>query len=264
MVNSKNIIMNRLISFLLVAIFMISCSEGDYVIGGEPNTEMNKVDKTTFQFLESFEPTTKTAKLIEKAGMVDEVNGDVTVIAPSNYAIDRYIRRRNNRMLRQNPDTTQITIDDIPADTLQKLGMYIVDNKYWRNNLTDEWVYMPTHNPDDSLRLALLESNDSPGTAWDGAGIPGWGYQYSNFMQTTPEKVYVQFKRGNNWEQNDSQRAALGLDHPESDKKYRMYISDIQTNTGIVHVIYSDDYSYSSHYYYHTLFFFGTRQDDQL
>jgi uncharacterized protein YhjY with autotransporter beta-barrel domain len=112
------------------------------------------------------------------------------------------------------------------------------------------------------LRLTLDESNAEPGAAWDGSGQPGQRYQYSNFMQSIPLKVSVQYKRGNNWELSPAQRVSMGYDNPECDQVYKMYISDVLTKTGAVHVIYSGDYSYSDHYYYHTLFFFGTRADD--
>jgi hypothetical protein len=247
-----------IVSFIAIALF--SCSK-DYIIGGKKN-ETNKVDQTTFDFLKSFEITTNTAILLERAGMVDEVNGDVTVFAPSNYAINRYLQRKNNRALRLDPNRVAMTVSSIPVEDLKGLGVYIVDKKYWSENIPKEGLILPTHRAGDSLRLTLDESNAEPGAAWDGSGQPGQGYQYSNFMQSRPLKVSVHFKRGNNWELSPAQRVSMGYDNPECDQVYKMYISDVLTKTGAVHVIYSGDYSYSDHYYYHTLFFFGTRADD--
>jgi hypothetical protein len=83
-------------------------------------------------------------------------------------------------------------------------------------------------------------------------------------MQSRPMKVTVHFKRGTKWEMSPAERVALGNDNAECDQVYKMYISDVLTNNGVVHVIYSGDYTYTDHYYYHTLFFFGTRADDLL
>ena len=246
--------------FSLAAVTLFSCSK-DYIIGGEKN-ESNKVDQTTFDFLKTFEVTTNTAILIERAGMKDKVNGNITIFAPSNYAINRYLQRKNNRALRLDPDRVPMTVNTIPESELQQLGIYMVDNQYWSENIPEEGIVLPTLNPGDSLRLTLDEANAEPGAAWDGSGQPGQGYQYSNFMQSKPLKVSVHFKRGNNWELSPSQRVSMGYDNPECDQVYKMYISDVLTTTGVVHVIYSGDYSYSDHYYYHTLFFFGTRADD--
>lgn len=249
------------ISFLLL-LSLGGCKK-DNIIGGEKN-ETNEVNMTTYDFLKSFDVTTETARLIERAGMIDEVNGNVTLIAPSNYAVNRYLRRKTNRMLRLDPNATAMTVEDIPMDELEQLGMYIVDGQYLSKDLTPQGIALATHYADDSIRLSLLEANAEPGTAWDGGGQPGQGYQYSNFMQSRPKKVTVHFKRGDKWEMTGDQRTALGYDSPECDQVYKMYISDVKTTNGVVHVIYSGDYTYTDHYYYHSLFFFGTRSDDRL
>ncbi len=249
------------ISFLLLLSF--GACKKDNIIGGEKN-ETNEVNMTTYDFLKSFDVTTETARLIERAGMIDEVNGNVTLIAPSNYAVNRYLRRKTNRMLRLDPTATAMTVEDIPMDELEQLGMYIVDGQYLSKDLTPQGIALATHYADDSVRLSLLEANAEPGTAWDGGGQPGQGYQYSNFMQSRPKKVTVHFKRGDKWEMTGDQRTALGYDSPECDQVYKMYISDVKTTNGVVHVIYSGDYTYTDHYYYHSLFFFGTRSDDRL
>lgn len=247
----------------LLCIFLVSCSKDSHIIGGKKNPT-NKVNETTYDFLASFQVTTETAQLIKRAGLIDEVNGNVTIIAPSNYAVDRFLRRKNNRRLRLNPDTSLLTINTIPVDTLQQLKMYIVDGKWWSKTIPNGGIILPTHEKGDTILLYVAPSNSEPGAAWDGSGIPGLGYQYSNFMQTEPEKVYVHFKRGQYWEMTPQERENLGYDNPECDQVYEMYISDVITTTGVVHVIYSGDYDFSDHYYYHTLFFFGTRADDLL
>lgn len=248
---------------LLFSLALSACSKKGYVIGGDKNAT-NEVNMSTYDFLKSFDATTETAKLIEKAGMINEVNGDVTIIAPSNYAVNRYLRRKNNRIHRLDPNAPEMTIDDIPASDLQLLGMYIINGQFLSSDLDAQGKKFETHHAGDSLILSLQEVNAEPGTAWDGGGQPGQGYQYSNFMQSRPKKVQVQFKRGNNWEMSGDQRTAMGYDNPECDQVYKMYISDVKTTNGVVHVIYSGDYTFTDHYYYHTLFFFGTRADDLL
>jgi hypothetical protein len=254
-------------AILLIAaplLILASCSKNkDYIIGGKANPT-NKVDMSTFDFLKSFDATTETARLFERAGMTGEINGDVTLVAPSNFAVNRYLRRKNNQALRLDPHAVPMTVEDIPVEDLQQLKMYIVDSKYWSANIPAEGIILPTHEPGDTVRLYTATSNTEPGAAWDGGGEPGQGYQYSNFMQTEPTKVYVHFKRGDNWELDPNERVSLGYDNPECDQVYEMYISDVITTTGVVHVIYSGDYNYSDHYYYHSLFFYGTRADDLL
>ena len=252
-----------LIYALLIALVFTSCSKDKHIIGGDIN-ETNEVNMTTFDFLKSFEATSKTARLIERAGLINEVNGDITLIAPSNFAINRYLRRKNNRLLRLDPAATEMTVEDIPEAELEQLRMYMVDGSFLSSDLTPEGILLSSRRNGDSLRLSLEEATAEPGAAWDGGGQPGQGYQYSNFMQSRPNKVTVHFKRGANWEMSGATRTAMGMDNPECDQVYKMYISDVKTTTGVVHVIYSGDYSYTDHYYYHSLFFFGTRADDLL
>lgn len=249
--------------FLVLGLFILvnSCSKSkNYIIGDESISD-NHVNQTTSEFLKTFDVTTETGKLFERAGLTKDVDGDVTIIAPNNYAIDRYLRRFNNRLQRLDPQAKLITVEDIPLD---QLPMYIIDGKFLSTDVPKEGIKLTTRLNGDSVYLYTAKANDEPGAAWDGSGTPGQGYQYSNFMQTRPTKLYVQFKRGVNWEMDPNQRVNIGYDDPECDQVYGMYISDVLTKTGVVHVIYSGDYNYSDHYYYHTLFFFGTRADDLL
>ena len=102
-----------IIPAFLIALVFTSCSKDKHIIGGDRN-ETNAVNMSTFDFLKSFEATTQTARLIERAGLVNEVNGDVTVIAPSNFAVNRFLRRKNNRLLRLDPASQAMTVEDIP------------------------------------------------------------------------------------------------------------------------------------------------------
>lgn len=249
--------------FLFMVSLVYSCSD-DYIIGGEIN-ETNKMNMTTFELLKSMEETETVAVLFERAGLKEVINGDVTVVAPNQWSVNRYLRRRHNQNLRNDPSAPPVTIDDISEEELEQMGMYVLPGKYWRETIPEDGKYLTAHDGTEVL-ITLEETNMDPGTAWDGSGVPGQGYQYSNFMQEVPYIVKVQFKRGENWELTPEQRNSLPdyYDNPECDHVYRMYVSDILTSNGVVHVLYSGDYNYSDHYYYHSLFFFGKRSDDKL
>ncbi|MDR1718509.1 MAG: hypothetical protein LBR67_00090 [Dysgonamonadaceae bacterium] len=242
---------------------LISCSD-DYIIGGEIN-ETNKVDLSTFDLLSRMEETAVVATLFEKAGLKEVVNGDVTVVAPNVWSVNRYLRRRYNQELRVNPYAPAVTIDDISSEELKQMGMYILPGKIWRETIPEEGIQLKAYDGTEVF-MSVDKTNIDPGTAWDGSGTPGWGYQYSNFMEEVPYLVHIHFKRGRSWEWTDQERTSLSnyYDNPECDHVYRMYVSDILTNNGVVHVLYEGDYNYTDHYYYHSLFFFGTRQDDLL
>jgi hypothetical protein len=263
---NKNINMKKYIYLNLLVIsiagLLTSCSQ-DYITGGEINS--NKVNMTTFELLSKMEETKTVAILFDRAGMKATVNGDVTVIAPNQWSVNRYLRRRNNQALRTNPAAVAVTINDISANELKKMGMYILPGKLWSETIPEEGKFLKTLDGSDVF-LSVDRTGTDPGPAWDGSGSPGEGYQYSNFMAQNPRIVHILFKRGANWEMTPLERSALSntYDNPECDQMYRMYVSDILTTNGVVHVLYEGDSNYSDHYYYHSLFFFGQRTDDKL
>ncbi|MDR1633158.1 MAG: hypothetical protein LBR97_09865 [Dysgonamonadaceae bacterium] len=252
-------------AFVLAAAFLTSCDD-DYIIGGETNPT-NKVDMTTSEFLQSMEETKQVVTLFERAGMKDVINGNVTIISPSQWSINRYLRRKHNIDLRSDPNAPELTISDISDEELKEnMGMYVIQGNYWSETIPAEGKLLKTLNGIDVF-ISHDETNTDPGTAWDGGGSPWWGYQYSRFLQTIPKIIHIHYKRGNNWEWTGEARAAFGDhygDDPECDHVYRMYLSDVVTKTGVVHILYQGDYNYSDHFFYHSLFFFGKRTDDRL
>lgn len=254
-----------LITFIVLAL-LNSCSDNkDYIIGGT-KFEANYMNELNFDVLKQIEATEVVARLFEKAGLKDIINQDsITIIAPNTWSVSRYLRRKNNQALRTNPDATPMTIEDIPLDTLQKMGMYVIKGIWTSENIPVEGIQLKTILGTE-LILSKEKKNTDPASAWDGGGTPGYGYQYSNFLQENPYIVHVHFKRGNRWELTYSRRSALTdyFDNPECDHVYRMYATDIRSKNGVIHIIYQGDYDFKDHYYYHTLFFFGTRKDDLL
>lgn len=250
--------------FMVLSIFTSCTDKDDYIIGGQKN-ETNFFDESSFDVLSKMEATDIVAMLFEKAGLKDSVNKEnMTIIAPNKWSVSRYLRRKHNQALRTNPDAAPLTIEDIPIDTLQQMGMYIIPGKWWSENIPVEGVELTTIF--GNKLILSKEEKHRPASAWDGGGNPGYGYQYSNFLQENPYIIHVHFKRGRRWEMTYSRRSALTdyYDNPECDHLYRMYVSDVMTRNGVIHVIYQGDYDFKDHYYYHTLFFFGTRKDDKL
>jgi hypothetical protein len=246
------------IIMLLLSVMPISCTD-DYITGGI--NETNEVNLDTFDYLNSMDETKIVARLFEKAGLKDVINGKgVTVIAPAKWAVERYLRRRWNQDLRVNPVADPVTIDDITPEDLLKMGMYILPGgDYNRKTVPPEGLIVTAYDG-TKIYLSYDKVYIDPGSAWDVV------YRYSNFMQKLPEVLHVQFKRGTDWEWDSQIRNDMRdyYDNPECDHVYRVYLSDAITTNGTVHIIYQGDYNYTDHYYYHTLFFFGTRKDDLL
>ena len=256
--NILNILLVNITSVVCIS-FLNSCTTD--VIGGSIN-EFNKFDVTTYEWLLQEETTNIVAQLFDKADLVDAINGDVTIISPSKYSVNRYVRRRNYGVRNGVEGAVPFALEDIEAEELKKMSMYIFPGKWGRDNIPEEGVYLTSIDGKQEIYLTLDETNTDPTAAWDGGNAAGAGYQYSNFLLTTPKIIHVLFKRGDTWELNYLDRANLGFDADACDQSYRMMISDIHTRNGVIHILYSGDTSYQEHFYYHSLFFHGKHTED--
>jgi len=252
----------------LAALMLISCRKDDSIGGSINSTE--QLDITTSEWLAAQRETEVVAQLFDRAGLTSVIDSDnITLFAPNMWSVRRYVRRMNSnnhiedREAMGLGENEKFTIDKLPDSELRKMGMYIFPGTWWSATIPEEGVFLKSVDGTQEIYVTLDETNTDPGGAYDGGGVAGNGYQYSNFLMSMPKLIHVLFKRGENWEFEPLERLDLGLDDPECDQCYRMYISDIRTKNGVVNIIYMGDYTYSEHYFYHCLFFFGTRNDDQ-
>lgn len=257
-----DILMKKIIIIISLALVCFSCKKAD-VIGGTVNPT-DRQDVTTYEFLMENEETAIVAQLFEAAGMKDLINDEVTLVAPSKYSVNRLIRRKNSANYRS-PEEPRYTIDSLLQDTelLQKMAMYVFPGIYGFDNLSEVGTTLTSVDGSQDIILTVDETNTDPGPAYDGGKAAGAGFQYSNFLEKSPLMIHVLFKRGLQWETEYLERDRLKLDDPECDHHYRMYVSNVRTKNGMVHIVYSGDTSFNEHYYYHSLFFFGTRADDK-
>lgn len=241
------------LSLLSIALFT-GCSK-DYIIGGD--TAPTEVTESTIDYISKMEDMQLVVQLIKRANLENEVNNN-TVFLPSDYAVRRYITRKLKRKADLGDDTGY-TVDSIPVTDM---GMYIIEGLVTRNDLKVGSYVEKVNLLGETIRVSLEEKNTDPTAAWDGAGQPGQGYQYSNFMEEIPTFIYATYKMGADWEETDAERISYGLDDPERDVKNRMSLSSLKTANGVLNIIYGPDYNYNDHNIWHTLYFFGTTQDD--
>lgn len=252
---------------MIAALALLASCQKDDSIGGSVNST-EPMDINTFEWMSQTDETAVVAELFERAGLVDAINGEVTIVGPSKWSVQRYVRRRNKAF--RDGNGAEFKLEDLTADELKQMGMYIFPGKWDSNALRENGPqYLTSLDGTQEIYLSLEKASADPGAAWNGEGNPGAGYQYGNFMMSNPELVMVVFKRGTKWEVDERTgvpsylaRYALGLQSEETDQAYRMYLSDVRTSNGVVHIVVMGNTAYSERYQYHTLFFYGTRNDD--
>lgn len=263
MIMKRTIILIALASLLAVA-----CHKDDSIGGTVNSTDV--MDLTTSEWMAATDETAVVAMLFEKAGLTHLIDSTVTIVGPSKWSVQRYVRRRNKPFRNGEAGAKEFKIEEIEDSVVAQMGMYVFPGKWDSKALEEQGAqYLTSVDGSQEIYLSLEKASADPGAAWNGEGNPGVGYQYGNFMMSNPKLVYVVFKRGTKWEVDEKTglpsyyaRYALGLTSTETDQAYRMYLSDVRTKNGIVHIVVMGNTAYTERYQYHTLFFYGNRTDD--
>jgi len=252
---------NIMASAAIAALMLVSCQKMGS-IGGTVNSTA-QLDITTSQWLAAQDETAVVADLFKAAGLEDTIDGEVTVISPNKWSVNRFLRRHNS-VNRKAANEPKYDMDSLLAEDLSQLKMYVFPGIWGIEEIPEEGVYLTALDGITEIFLKYEDTNTDPTAAYDGGNVAGAGYQYSNFLMSQPKVLHVLFKKGDNWELDYLSRNTLGFDNPECDQAYKMYVSNVRTSNGVVHVLYVGDSAYAEQYYYHSLFFYGTRSDDKI
>ncbi|MHA7941604.1 fasciclin domain-containing protein [Formosa sp. 3Alg 14/1] len=206
----------------IVAVGFVGCEQSDYLIDGGVHDP--HVDMTTYEYLQTNPVFDTLVLLIDRAGLQDEINGDVTFFPPTDFSIKNYLDKKGQDTLAQDP-FVEWSMEDIPVETLRdSLKMYIVPGKINRTDMVEDTQVYQTLLGND-VGVALIAVDDT----------------YTNQVSTWPEYVYYTFIRGAGLDASGSIPSDEELDVIE-----RAQTSGIQTNTGVIHVLENS----------HTMFYF--------
>jgi len=202
-----------LIIVLMVAAF--SCDRDNYLIdGGVASPYLNM---TTYEFLAS-KPVFDTLVLaINKAGLKEILDGEVTFFAPNNFSFERYIRRMTTlgRTVYNDP-LYRYHFDSIPTNLLRdSLKMYIFPGKIFRSDLRKEGDIF-TNYAGAELKISLEPER-----------------MYTTELTTNPSFVWLISKRGVFWDEYDNIPSSVA----ERDIRQRIQTSGLISTNGVLHVM---------------------------
>ena len=147
--------MKKMLLYFSLLCACVSCRTD--VIGGSVN-ETNRVDITTYEWLLQEETTAVVGQLFEKAGLKDVIESDVTVISPSKYSVNRYLRRRNYGVRNGVEGAVPFALEDMDEAELARMGMYIFPGKWGREDIPEEGVYLTSVDGSQEIYLTLDET----------------------------------------------------------------------------------------------------------
>lgn len=200
---------------IILAVIVISCNNDDYLIdGGVASPYLNT---STYEFLAS-RPLFDTLVLaINKAGLKDLLDSEVTFFAPTDFAFKSYVDKMTGLgRTKYNDPNYFYKFDSIPAQVLHdSLSMYIFPGKIYRQDMRKEGDVF-TNYAGTRLKISLEQQKD-----------------YTDQLTTNPAYVYLSYKKGKNWDAWD----ATDISTTEKDIKVRIQTSGLISNNGVVHVI---------------------------
>ena len=125
-------------TMLLLALLFTACKKDNHFIGGSPTNDHTPM--TTYDYLKANPLFDTLILLIDKAGLKETVNSDITFIAPTDYSIKTFLAMRTVQLQKANNDeNVKYTIDSLKAPELRdSLMAYMFNGKIVRADLSLE------------------------------------------------------------------------------------------------------------------------------
>lgn len=201
-----------LISFCLA---FTACKKNDYIIGGDLHDP--HVNMTTYDFLKTKSLFDTLVVLIDKAGLKDEINGNNTFFAPTDYSIKDLLARRTLIIQQKYQDENiKYTLDSLPVPELRdSLRSHLFSGKINREQLSlENKIFKSLSGEDFSILLKQVNS-------------------YTGLVTTKPEYLYLTKIR------NGLDPDPIPDDYPDEDKDIIELVqtSGILTTNGVLHVL---------------------------
>lgn len=209
------------ITFLTVAA-LSSCKKDGYKNDGGPSNAF--VNMTTYDYLKSKPVFDSLVRIIDRAGMKDEINGNLTFFATTNYGVaDFVLARKIKRGVELGNENLPFTIDSLPAAQMKdSLKMYMFAGKINREQMSvtgQLYNSMLGALPNTQFLINLRRTQD-----------------YSAYLNRVD---YVRFTKvvGS---RDDQQPDPAAIPQTERDMPYDCQTSGIITTTGIIHVLHGN------------------------
>jgi len=210
------------ICILFCIVIFASCKKNDYKNDGGLSNAY--VDMTTYDYLASNPQFDSLVKIIDKTGLKDAVNGDVTFFVTNNYGIIDYVRAKKNERAKQVQDENiNFGIKDIPTQELtDSLKTYLFAGKINREQITQSGtLYNSLLGPTPNVRYMIRMRR---------------AYDYSNYINYVDYVNYIKVIGSLDEDQQDQ----TTIPDAEKDQYVGVQTSGIITKTGIIHVLSGD------------------------
>jgi hypothetical protein len=210
-----------ILTFFGLCLMVTACKKNDYIIGGDVHDP--RVNMTTYDFLKSKPLFDTLSILIDKAGMKEEINGNNTFFAPTDYSIaDLLAQRTRIIQLKYNNENIKYTLDSLPIPELRdSLRSHLFAGAINRESLSlGDKLFKSKSNEDFSI---LLEETDN----------------YTGLLTTKPQYLYLVKVRNGLDPKLPNGEPDPSIPDEDKDIKELVQTSGIITTNGILHVLHN-------------------------
>ena len=200
-------------------IIFTSCKKDEYKNDGGLSNAY--VDMTTYDYLKSNPKFDSLVKVIDRAGLKDAVNGDVTFFVTTNYGIVDYVRAKKNEKAQQVGDENiDFGIKDIPAAELSdSLKTYLFAGKINRDQITVSGkLYNSLLGPTTNIQYMIKMRRS---------------FEYATYLNYVDYVNYVKVIGT----VDDDELDPDNIPDDQLDRAVEVQTSGIVTKTGVIHVL---------------------------
>lgn len=210
--------MKHIFYLIVFALTFTACNNDDYLKDG--GVASPYVNMTTYDYLRSNRLFDTLVMAIDKAGLKDVVNGDITFYVPTDFSIHNYVTavQAYRRGGGDGYDETAVyTFDSIPAQILRdSLQMYMFNGKITRDDMKKDG--------DIYTSLIGLEAKLSKEPE----------KLFTDILVDPVDILYFIRKKGKKFESYDEKD---NVATNEKDMRVRVQTSGLISTTGIIHVL---------------------------
>ncbi|MFX1705146.1 fasciclin domain-containing protein [Chitinophaga sp. CC14] len=111
----------KIIHLLLGSLLILAACKKDNYLVDEGNTNLERIRKMpTYDFLKESKVLDTVVMLIDRAGMKDEINGDITFFSPTNSGVANFLAQQTRALQRKyNNENIKFTLDSLTTDSIK-------------------------------------------------------------------------------------------------------------------------------------------------
>jgi len=219
----KKVVMTTYFKYLILSVMLgavlASCEKNDYINDGgvhDPHVNM-----TTYDFLNSHPKFDSLVRMIDRAGLKDLVNSEITFFVTTNWGVADYVSaKKQERIVEVGDENISFGIDDLDAGVLSdSLKIYMFEGRIGREQLNTDGAYFESlFGPmeDVRLRLGLRRTRD-----------------FSSYVDYVDYLYYTKVVGSLDADELDQ----TSIPEAQRDIRVDVQTSGIITTTGVVHVL---------------------------